>query len=115
MPRLSKHEKSGKIGMLQAELRVTDIVQYYYNCLSSTMQVLRDRFQATETVKDQQRSGQPRITTHRPDATLTVFFVLWHYPLCVKINGEQSLIDQHDNASGQTARLTVNFQAANII
>ena len=79
------------------------------------MQVLRDRFQATGTVKDQQRSGQPRIATHRPDAALTVFFVLWHYPLCVKIKGEQCLIDQHYNAPGHTARLTVNFQAANII
>ena len=27
MPRLSKHEKSGTIGMLQAGMRVTDIAQ----------------------------------------------------------------------------------------
>ena len=42
MPRLSKHQKSGTIGMLQAELSVTDISQYY-NCHPSTIQVLRDR------------------------------------------------------------------------
>ena len=89
MPRLSKHEKFGTIGMLQAGLPVTDIAQYY-NCHLSTMQVVRDCFQATGMVKDGQRSGQPRITT-RLDATLTEFFVLWHYPLCVKIKGEQSL------------------------
>ena len=75
MPRLSKHEKSGTIGMLQVGLRVTDIAQYY-NCHPSTIHVLRDRYQATGTVKDRHRSGQPRITTHRPDATLTAFFVL---------------------------------------
>ena len=90
MPCLSKHEKSGTIGMLQAGMRVTDIVQYY-NCHSSIIQVLRDCYQAPGTVKDRHRSGQQRITTCRPDATLTAFFVLWHYPLCVKIKREQTL------------------------
>ena len=114
MPRLSKHEKSDTIGKLQAMLRVTDITQYY-NCHQSTIQVLRDRYKATGTVKDRHRSCQPRITTRRPDATLIAFFVLWHYPLCVRIKGEQNFIDQHYNAQANTARLTVNFQAANII
>ena len=54
MPRLSKHEKSGTIQMLQAGLRVTDIAQYY-NCHPSTIQVLRDRYQATGMVKDRHR------------------------------------------------------------
>ena len=90
MSRLFKHEKSGTIGILQAGLRVIDIAKYY-NYHPTTIQVLRDRFQATGTVKDILRSGQPRITTSRPDATLTAFFVLWHYPLCVKIKGEQTL------------------------
>ena len=89
MPCLSKHENSGTNGMLQAGLHVTDIAQYY-NCHPLTMHVLRDHFQATGTVKDRHRSGQPRIKTC-PDATLTVFFVQWNYPLCVKIKGEQSL------------------------
>ena len=31
---------------------------------------LRDRYQATGTVKDRRRSGQPRITTRRQDGTL---------------------------------------------
>ena len=84
MPWLSKHEKSGKIGMLQAGLRVTDIAQYH-NCRPSTIQVLRDRYQATGMVKDRHLSGKPRITTRRPDAALTAFIVLWHYPLCFKI------------------------------
>ena len=81
---MSKREKSGTIGMLQAVLRVTDIVQYY-NCHSSVIQVLRDRYQTTRTVKDRHRPGQQRIATRPPDATLTAFFVLWRYPLCVKI------------------------------
>ena len=50
MPRLSKHDESSTIGMLQAGLCVTDISQYY-NSHPSTMQVLRDHFQATGTVK----------------------------------------------------------------
>ena len=90
MPRLSKHEKSGKIGMLQAGLRVTDIAQYY-NCHPSTIKVFRDRYQATGTVKDGHLSGKPRVTTRRSDAALTAFIVLWHYPLCFKIKGEQTL------------------------
>ena len=90
MARLFKHEKSGTIGILQTGLRVTDIAKYY-NYHPTTKQVLRDRYQATGTVKDILLSGKPRITTSRPDATLTAFFVLWHYPLCVKIKGEQTL------------------------
>ena len=88
MPRLSKHEKSGTIGMLQAGMRVSDI-ERYYNCHTSTIQILRD--QAAGTVKDRRRSGQPRITTRSPDAILTAFFILWHYPFCVKIKGTETL------------------------
>ena len=78
------------IGMLQAGLRVTDIAQYYY-CHPSTIQVLRDRYQTTGTEKDRHWPGQPRIATRCLDATLTAFFVLWRYPICVKIKGEQTL------------------------
>ena len=62
MPRLSEHERSGAIGMLKAVMRVSDVVRYH-NCHSSTIQCLRDRYQATVTVKDQRRSGQPRMVT----------------------------------------------------
>ena len=55
MPRLSKHEKAGIIGMLQAGLSVTDIAQYCY-CHSSTIQVLRDLCQATWMVETRHRS-----------------------------------------------------------
>ena len=112
MPRLSKHEKSDTIGMLQAGLRVTDITQYY-NFHPSTIYVLRDRYQTTGTVKDRHRPGQPKIATRRPDATLTAFFVLGVILFASK-SKESKLYDQHDNAPAHTARLTVNFQAANI-
>ena len=91
MPRLSKHEKSGKIGMLQAGLHVVTDIEQYYNCHPSSIQVLRDRYQATGMVKDRHLSGKPRITTCRPDAALTAFIFLWHYPLCDKIKEEQTL------------------------
>ena len=50
MPRLSEHERSGAIGMLKAGVRVSDIAKSH-NCHSSTIQRLRDRYQATGTVK----------------------------------------------------------------
>ena len=62
MPRLSEHEQSGAIGMLKAGMRVSDVARYH-NCHLSTIQRLRDRYQATGTVKDRRRSGQPRMAT----------------------------------------------------
>ena len=63
MPHLSEHEQSGVIGMLKAGVRVSDVVSYHNsNCHLSTIQCLRDRYQATGTVKDQLRSGQPRMS-----------------------------------------------------
>ena len=60
MPRLSEHKRSGAIGMLKAGVRVSDVARYH-NCHPSTIQRLRDRYQATWTVKDRCMSGQPRM------------------------------------------------------
>ena len=62
MPHLSEHEGSGVIGMLKAGVCVSDVASYH-NCNTSTIQCLRDRYQATGTVKDRHRSGQPRMAT----------------------------------------------------
>ena len=62
MPRLSEHERSGAIGMLKAGVRVSVVVRYH-NCHPSSKHRLRDCYQATGTVKDRRRSGQPRIAT----------------------------------------------------
>ena len=73
MPRLSEHERSGAIGMLKAGACVSDVVRYH-NCHPSTIQRLRDRYQATGTVKDQLRSGQPRmVTAVKSQLTLIVY------------------------------------------
>ena len=56
MPRLSEFERSGTIGMLKAGVSVSDVARYH-NCHPSTMQRLRDRYQATLTVRDRHRSG----------------------------------------------------------
>ena len=48
--------------MLKAGERVSDVARYHY-CHPSTIQRLRDRYQATETVKDRRRSGQPKMAT----------------------------------------------------
>ena len=50
----SKHKRSGAIGMLKAEVRVSDVARYHH-CHSSTIQRLRARYQATGTVKDRRR------------------------------------------------------------
>ena len=62
MSRLPEHELSGAIRMLKAGVRVSGVVRYH-NCHPSTILRLRDRYQATVTVKDRHRSGQPRIAT----------------------------------------------------
>ena len=62
MPRLSEHERPGAIGMLKAGVRVFDVARYHNRHLS-TIQCLRNRHQATGTVKDRRRSGQPRMAT----------------------------------------------------
>ena len=51
MPRLSEHERSGVIRMLKDGVCVSDVA-IYNNCHPSTIQRLRDRYQATGTVKD---------------------------------------------------------------
>ena len=62
MPRLSEHKRSDAIGMLKAGVRVSDVARYL-NCHPSTNQRLRDRDQATGTVKDRRWSGQTRMAT----------------------------------------------------
>ena len=109
MPRLSKHEKSGKIGMLQTGLHVTDIAQYY-NCHPSTIEVLRHRYQATGLVKERHLSynTSPRRCIDSIYRPVALSSLLLH-------QRRANFIDQHDNAPAHTARLTVKFKAANII
>ena len=62
MPRLSEYEPSCAIGMLKTGVCVSGVARYH-NCHPSTIQCLRDRYQATGTVKDRRRSGQTRMAT----------------------------------------------------
>ena len=50
MPRLSEHKRPGAIGMLKAGVRVSDVARYHC-CHPSTIQRLRDRYQATGQLK----------------------------------------------------------------
>ena len=73
MPRYSEHVRSGEIGILKADVRVSDVARYH-NCHPSTIQRLRDRYQATGTVKDRRRSGHPRMATSvKRQLTLIVY------------------------------------------
>ena len=54
--------------VLKTGVRVSDVARYY-NCNKSTIQLLRDCYKATGTVKDRHRSGQPRMATDVKMAT----------------------------------------------
>ena len=62
MSHMSEHKQSGAFEMLKTGVRVSDITRDY-NCNQSTIQLLRDCYKATGTVKDRRRSGQPRMVT----------------------------------------------------
>ena len=72
MQRLSEHERFGAFGLLKVGVRVSDVARYH-NCHPSTIQCLRDRYQATGTVKYRRRSGQPRIEPTYVDCVSTIF------------------------------------------
>ena len=59
---MPEHERSCAIRMLKAGVRVSDVARYH-NCHPTTIQRLRDRYQATGTVKDRRRFDQPRMAT----------------------------------------------------
>ena len=73
VPRLSEHERPGAIGMLKAGVRVSDVT-WYYNCIPSTVQCLRDRYQATGTVKYQMQLWLTKMMTRRQDGNLRWVF-----------------------------------------
>ena len=112
VPRLSKHERSGTIQMLQAGLSVTDIAQYY-NCHPSTIQVLRDRNNwdgkrstPVWSIKNYNMSSRRYIDSVLRPVTLS----------SLRQNQRRAnFIDQHDIVPAHTLRLSVNFQASNII
>ena len=58
--------------MLKAGMRVSDVAGFN-NCHPSTKQRLKDRYQATGTVKNRRRSGQPRMATDVKTATYVDF------------------------------------------
>ena len=68
VPRLSKHERPGEVGMLKAGVRVSAIARYY-NCHPSAIQHLRDCYQATRTVKGRHRSSKLSMATDIKTAT----------------------------------------------
>jgi transposase len=69
MPRLAESTRSEAIGMLRAGVSYSAIARRF-NCHHTTIMRLEQRFLATGTVRDRPRSGQPRVTTGRQDATL---------------------------------------------
>ena len=73
VPRLSEHERPGAIGMLKAGVCVSDVT-WYYNCIPSTVQCLRDLYQATGTVKYQMQVWLTKMMTRRKTATYVECF-----------------------------------------
>ena len=95
MPRLSEHERSGAIGMLKAGVRVSDVARYH-NCHPSTIQSLRDQYQATGTVKDRCRPGQPRMANDvKSQVTLIVYRRYLHlqYPFRLRTVSARRIVE----------------------
>ena len=63
MPRLPDNLRSEAIGMIVAGMTPAAVARRL-NCHKTTIARLVQRFQATGSVKDRQRPGQPKITTH---------------------------------------------------
>ena len=68
MPRLSEHERSGAIEMLNAGVRVSDVARYN-NYHPSAIQHLKDCYQTTGIVKGRCRPSHPRMVTDIKTAT----------------------------------------------
>ena len=62
MSGLTENERSGAVVMPKPGVLVPDVVGYH-NCHLPTIQRLKDRCQATGTVKDRRRFVQPRMAT----------------------------------------------------
>ena len=94
MPRLIEHELSGAIGMLKAGVRVSGAARYY-NCHPSTIQHLRDCYQATKAVKGRHRPGQLRMATDIKTATyvdyICIRFLIKKYFITITLNPAQFL------------------------
>ena len=81
MPLFSEHERSCVIRMLKDVVRVSDVA-IYHNCQPSTIQRIRDRYQATGTVTDRRRSGQPRIATGVKRQLLSIVYRRYLHRRC---------------------------------
>ena len=73
VPRLFENERPGAIGMLKAGVRVSGVARYY-NCHPSSIQHLRDCYQAIRTVKGRHRPGYLRMATDIKTAT-NVYYI----------------------------------------
>ena len=69
VPRLSEHKRPGAIGMLKAGVSVSGGARYC-NCHPSVIQHLRGCYQATRTVKGQNRPRRLRMATDFKTATI---------------------------------------------
>ena len=66
MPRLTSEQRSETIGILRANMTVSQVANHF-NVSRICIWNLKTRFQTMGTVKDRPRSGQPRVTTVRED------------------------------------------------
>ena len=93
MPRLSPEERGRALGLLEAGVPVSRVARMF-NVTRATLYSLQDRFHATGTGRDRQRTGRPRVTTRAEDRFIRL---------------------QHLRNRFQPAAVTArNFQARNI-
>jgi len=74
MPKLNETDRIRGLALLASGHSVTDVAQTL-NCNRKTINSLRDRFQATGSIKDRARSGRPKATNARTDRAMTLAHV----------------------------------------
>lgn len=66
MPRLSQDDRNRAIGMLEAGTVQTEVARHF-GCHRNTIGSLWRRYQQSGNVRDQPRTGRPRVTSQRQD------------------------------------------------
>jgi len=74
MPRLSENERNQALRMLLVGATKQHVANAF-GCSVSTVTRLAQRVQATESVRDRPRQGQPRVTTRRQDQHMRINYL----------------------------------------
>jgi len=87
MPRLSENERNQALGMLMVGATKQHVANAF-GCSVSTVTRLAQRVQATGSVRDRPRLGQPRVTTRRQDQQMRVNHLRNRFQTAIQTSGQ---------------------------